>query len=44
VGRYTLPFSNEDNGTFYRYVRVYTVVGGTIASGINYTAWCVPIE
>jgi hypothetical protein len=44
VGRYKLYFDNEHDGTFFRYARVYTVVAGTIASGINYTAWCVPIE
>lgn len=38
VGRYELPFSNEINGTTYRYARMYTDVGGTTPS-INYTAW-----
>lgn len=42
VGRYKLPFDNEYNGTYYRYARVYTVVAGTIATGINYTAFAVP--
>ena len=44
TGRYKLYFDNENDGTFYRYIRVYTVVGGTVATGINYTAWCVPQE
>lgn len=39
VGRYELPYSNEINGTTYRYMRVYTDVTGTIATGINYTAF-----
>lgn len=39
VGRHILPFRNELNGTLYRYVRVYTTVVGTIATGINYTAF-----
>lgn len=39
VGRHVLPFRNELNGTLYRYVRVYTTVVGTIATGINYTAF-----
>ena len=39
VGRYELPFCNEMNGVTYRYARVYTDVTGTIATGINYTAW-----
>lgn len=38
IGRYILPFSNLFNGTIYRYARIYTVVAGTIASGINYYA------
>lgn len=38
VGRYEIPFCNEINGTLYRYMRLYTDVQGTIATGINYTA------
>lgn len=33
-----IAFCNEVNGTVYRYLRVYTFVAGTIATGINYTA------
>jgi hypothetical protein len=38
IGRYVMPFTNEGpTGTFFRYLRIYTVVAGTIASGgINY--------
>lgn len=39
VGRFVLPFDNEVNGTVYRYMRLYTVVAGTIATGINYAAY-----
>jgi len=39
TGRRVLLFNNEINGTLYRYLRLYTVVGGTIVTGINYTAW-----
>lgn len=39
VGRYILPFTNLINGSQYRYMRLYTVVGGTIATGINYSAF-----
>ncbi len=39
VGRYTLPCRNERNGTTYRYLRIKTIVAGTIATGINYSAW-----
>lgn len=38
VGRYELPFTNEINGTTYRYMRGYTDVTGTIATGINFVA------
>jgi len=44
VGRYKLYFDNENDGVFYRYARVYTVVAGTPATGINYTAYAVPIQ
>lgn len=43
TGRYKLYFDNENDGTFYRYVRVYTIVAGTVATGINYTAYAVPM-
>lgn len=40
TGRYELPFNNIGaDGTPYRYLRVYTTVGGTVATGINYTAF-----
>lgn len=42
TGRYTLPVHNEFGGTIYRYARVYTRVAGTIATGINYTAYLAP--
>lgn len=39
IGRYTLFVSNEFAGTVYRYARLYTRVAGTIATGINYSAF-----
>lgn len=39
VGRHIVPFRNELNGTLYRYIRLYTTVAGTIATGINYSAF-----
>lgn len=36
TGRYEVPFTNEKNGTKYRYLRLYTTVAGTVATGINY--------
>jgi hypothetical protein len=41
VGRYFIPFSNEHNGTYFRYIRLYVTVAGTIATGggINFTAY-----
>lgn len=41
VGRYELPCTNEINGTTYRYMRLFTEVQGTIATGINYSAFAV---
>lgn len=41
VGRRELPACNEVNGTLYRYARVYTVVAGTIATGVNFIAFMV---
>lgn len=40
TGRFIVPFTNEQNGTVYRYVRLYTEVAGTIdTGGINYAAF-----
>lgn len=38
-GRYVIPFRNEEGGTLQRYVRLSTLVAGTIATGINFTAF-----
>lgn len=39
TGRFVLPFTNNVNGTRSRYVRIYTDVQGTIATGINFSAY-----
>ena len=39
TGRYVVPFRTEKNGTVWPYVRVYCEVVGTIATGINYSAY-----
>jgi len=39
AGRYKVPFCNEKNGTIYRYGRIYTTVSGSVATGVNFTAW-----
>lgn len=39
TGRYELFFTNQQDGVTYPYVRVYTDVGGAIATGINYKAF-----
>lgn len=39
TGRFIFPFRNELNGTIYRYVRLHTAIAGTIATGINFTAF-----
>ena len=41
IGSREIAISNEVNGTVYRYVRAYTIVAGTIVSGINYIAFLV---
>lgn len=38
VGRFTVPFRNERNGTTFRYVRLYTLVAGTTPS-ITFSAF-----
>jgi len=39
AGRYELPFTNVVKDVHYRYMRLYTVVAGTIATGVNYSAF-----
>lgn len=43
IGRYLLGFRNEASlagvPTVFRYARIYTVVAGTIATGINFSAY-----
>jgi hypothetical protein len=39
VGRYQVRFQNEQNGVIYPYIRVYTVVAGTVVAGLNFIAW-----
>lgn len=36
--RREIAFTNEVNGVVYQYIRVYVIVAGTIATGINFTA------
>jgi hypothetical protein len=44
VGRYVVPFRNERDEVVYQYLRLYTVVAGTIATGggINYVGFLAP--
>lgn len=39
TGRYELFFTNCQGGVTYPYIRVFTDVSGTIATGINYSAF-----
>ncbi len=42
VGRYIMPFNNRaENGTLYRYARLYTTHAGSTSS-INFTAFAAP--
>ena len=43
IGRFTLPFRNERNGTAYRYARLYTLIAGTSPS-IDFSAWIAKDE
>jgi hypothetical protein len=36
AGRYVVPFRNEEGGTIYRYVRLSTLIAGTIDTGISF--------
>lgn len=38
VGHYELGFTNEENGVARRFMRLFTDVAGTIATGIDYVA------
>jgi hypothetical protein len=39
TGRYILPFTNERNNIYYRYIRGWTDVAGAIATGVTFTAF-----
>jgi len=39
TGRYVFRVRNLINGTIYRYARIFTDVSGTIATGINFSAY-----
>lgn len=39
VGRYMVMFTNERNNIYYPYVRGWTDVAGSIATGINFSAF-----
>lgn len=44
IGRYKIYFDNENNGTFYPYLRIYTVVAGAgVSTGIDYSAYAVKL-
>lgn len=38
VGHYELPITNEYNGEAFRFLRLFTDVSGTVATGINFVA------
>lgn len=42
AGRYEIGFCNERNNIYYRYIRGFTDVTGSIASGIAFTAFVAP--
>lgn len=44
VGKHVMPVGNERNGVVYRYIRGFTIVAGTIATGINFSAFLTKIR
>lgn len=42
AGRYVVPFRNEENGTTFRYVRLSTLIAGSISTGITFSAFIAP--
>lgn len=43
TGRYELMFTNQQADVTYAYIRAYTVVAGTIATGINWKGFVAPL-
>ena len=39
IGRYEIPFTNVFNNTSYRYMLLSVEVSGTVATGVNFTAY-----
>ena len=39
IGRFMVPFRTEKNGTIFPYVREYCACAGTVATGINFSAY-----
>lgn len=39
IGNYVMYGTNDVAGTIYPYIRGYTTISGTIATGINHQAW-----
>jgi len=39
TGRYIVPFTNDLDGTVYRYLRHYITMGGTVGTGIQYECY-----
>ena len=39
TGKYILPFSNDLDGTVYRYLRHYLTAGGTCGTGMQYEVY-----
>lgn len=44
TGRYEIPFVNVQDGTAYRYARIYTDVGGSGTTSITYTAYAHEVK
>ncbi len=44
VGRYELPFINEQDDVTYRYLRLNAIISGTQVTGITFGAWVAPFK
>jgi hypothetical protein len=43
TGANIMPFTNEKNGVIYRFVRLVSALTGTVATGINFSAYITKV-
>lgn len=42
AGRYIIPFHNMMDDVMYRYLNLNVIIGGTVATGVTFSAWVAP--